>query len=92
MKIAVLVVLCILLASCVVLQEVTWTKERSPAQNITTIVTPLAAEFCSALLGPNKVGCAVWMNNLSRCVIIVPPDSPAILEHEEKHCAGYNHE
>lgn len=62
---------------------------------ITKLETPLAMEFCSALLSGAKRGCAVRMVNsethLSTCVVVVGPGDGDAVAHEGGHCLGYDH-
>jgi len=82
--------LAFLLAGCASYE---WYKERDViSPKSITIVTTLASEFCSAFLDQQAAACAVWLNKVERCIIVVPPNSPSLLAHEEKHCAGYNHD
>lgn len=59
---------------------------------VTKIETPLAAEFCAALLEtPTAQACAVWTSFRRTCVIVMPPADGRMAMHEGAHCLGYDH-
>lgn len=71
-----------------------WVKNSDVGEShVHKIESPLASEFCSALLGGNKAGCAVWTDaKRTRCVIVIAPGSGEAAAHEAGgHCMGYDH-
>ena len=59
------------------------------------IESPLAAEFCSTLLGGAKRGCAIRIvdtaTRASNCVFVVLPGDAEASAHEAAHCVGLDH-
>jgi hypothetical protein len=71
---------------------VDWYKaEDVRAIEIVAIETPLAVQFCSALLGGIKRACAVRFSNMNRCPVIYLPGDGEAAAHEGGHCLGYDH-
>ena len=71
-----------------------WHKEREvTAFSGTLIESPLAREFCSALMRSEKRGCAVTFtqDGKARCVLVVMPGDAEAVGHESTHCMGYSH-
>jgi len=70
-----------------------WHKGEDVKQStVVKLETPLAVDFCSALLGSLKVGCAVRLIGQGRCVIIIRPNDGTAAAHEAGgHCMGYDH-
>lgn len=70
-----------------------WAKaEDVKRTTVVKIETPLAVEFCSALVGGLKAACAVRLVGQGKCVIIIRPGDGAAAAHEAGgHCMGYDH-
>ena len=82
-----------LLAGC---ETYAWEKiEQIGRVEVVKIETPLAAEFCSALLGSPKIACAVRLRNgdtgRMQCVVVIAPSDADAAAHEGGHCMGYDH-
>lgn len=85
--------LLVFLAGCA---QYDWAKSEHIAQvQVHKIETPLAVEFCSALLGGLRNGCAVRMRHAEtgqvECVVVILPNDGEIAAHEGGHCMGYDH-
>lgn len=69
--------------------------QRVDLATVHKIETPIAAEFCTKLLGSPKIGCAVRLTNTgtnaTTCVMIVMPNDGYAVAHEGGHCMGYDH-
>lgn len=74
----------------------TWQKSEHVGRvDVVKIETQLAVEFCSALLGSPKRGCATRMRNGDtgkvNCVVVMLPNDGDVAAHEGGHCMGYDH-
>ena len=70
-----------------------WKKSEEVRETvIAKIESPLAPEFCAAMLGRPAVGCAVRLDGMGRCVIVIRPNDAVVAAHEAGgHCMGYDH-
>ena len=71
----------------------TWKKSEEVRETvIAKVESPLAPEFCAAMLGRPAVGCAVRLDGMGRCVIVIRPNDAVVAAHEAGgHCMGYDH-
>lgn len=85
----------LLLAGCSVpvADSYHWSRAEEVQRTVVTkIETPLAVNFCSALLGGIKAACAVRLTGAGRCVIVIRPGDGTAAAHEAGgHCMGYDH-
>lgn len=70
-----------------------WKKSEEVRETVVTKVeSPLAPQFCAAILGRQAAGCAVRLWGMGRCVIVIRPNDAIVAAHEAGgHCMGYDH-
>lgn len=70
-----------------------WIKVEDVRQStITKIETDMAGDFCSALFSTASTACAVRLEGMGRCIIVIEPNAGAQAAHEAGgHCMGYDH-